>query len=103
MKVRMARFANVATLLFVLSMAVVAQQATTPKAKASTPTKPTTKAVVTKKSETPDSSLPTNAVVDSFMKRMFGYNPAVTWKIVDISPSEIPGVARVLVAIGGQP
>jgi protein-disulfide isomerase len=37
------------------------------------------------------------------MKRMFGFNPQVTWKIVDISPSEIPGVARVLVNIGGQP
>jgi len=103
MKVRMTKFAILASLSFVLSMAAVAQQATAPKAKASSPAKPPTKAAVTKKAETPDASLPTNAVVDSFMKRMFGYNPAVTWKIVDITPSEVPGIARVLVTIGGQP
>jgi protein-disulfide isomerase len=34
------------------------------------------------------------------MKRMFGFNPGVTWKIVDISPSEAPGVARVVISIG---
>jgi protein-disulfide isomerase len=30
---------------------------------------------------------------------MFGYEPAVTWKIVDIRPSEMPGLADVTVVI----
>jgi protein-disulfide isomerase len=102
MKVRVRKFVALVGSLLLFSFAAVAQQATTPKTKPSSAAKPPTKAAIAKKAETPDPSQPTNAVVDSFMKRMFGYNPAVTWKVVDISPSEVPGIARVLVTIGGQ-
>jgi protein-disulfide isomerase len=30
---------------------------------------------------------------------MFGYDPTVTWKVVEIHPSEVPGLAEVLVVI----
>ncbi|MCU1307088.1 MAG: oxidoreductase [Acidobacteriaceae bacterium] len=103
MKVRISKVVTLASSLLLFSFVAAAQQGTTPKAKASPAAKPPAKVAVAKTAETPDSSLPTNAVVDSFMRRMFGYNPAVTWKVVDISPSEIPGIARVLVTIGGQP
>src|SRR6266850_1910027 len=102
MKVRVRKFVAVVGSLLLFSFAAVAQQATTPKTKPSSTAKPPAKAASAKKAEAPDPSQPTSAVVDSFMKRMFGYNPAVTWKVVDISPSEVPGIARVLVAIGGQ-
>jgi protein-disulfide isomerase len=90
-----------------LSLNVVAQQPAPAKSKATAnpATKSANSTSITssaKKSEPADASLPTAATVDSFMKRMFGYNPAVTWKVLDISPSEIPGVASVLVTIGEQ-
>jgi protein-disulfide isomerase len=88
-----------------LSMNVIAQQS--PPSKSKAPTSPAAKTnpstPPTQKAEAQDASLPTTATVDSFMHRMFGYNPAVTWKVLDISPSEIPGVASVLVTIGDQP
>jgi protein-disulfide isomerase len=43
--------------------------------------------------------LPTEETVNSFLFQMFGYEPAVTWKIVDIRPSEMPGLADVTVVI----
>lgn len=46
--------------------------------------------------------LPTKATVDSLMRRMFGYDSAMTWNVAEIAPSEIPGVARVVVTVTGQ-
>jgi protein-disulfide isomerase len=43
--------------------------------------------------------LPSEETVNSFLFQMFGYEPTVTWKIVDIRPSEIPGLADVTVVI----
>jgi protein-disulfide isomerase len=43
--------------------------------------------------------LPTEDTVDSFLFQMFGYDPTVTWKVTDIRPSEVPGLAEVTVAI----
>src|SRR5258708_39890534 len=55
------------------------------------------------KRESKSSSCPCTGEVDSFMTRMFGFNPSMTWKVVGISESEVPGVARVLITIGNQP
>jgi len=43
--------------------------------------------------------LPTEETVNSFLFQMFGYDPTVTWKVVDIHPSEVPGLAEVLIVI----
>jgi protein-disulfide isomerase len=43
--------------------------------------------------------LPSEDTVNSFLFQMFGYEPTVTWKVTDIHPSEVPGLAEVLVII----
>ncbi len=37
----------------------------------------------------------TEAMVESFLKQMFGWNQELTWKIAEIKPSEAPGVSEV--------
>jgi len=37
--------------------------------------------------------------MNSFLFQMFGYDPAITWKIGEIHPSEIEGLAEVMVVI----
>ena len=49
-----------------------------------------------------DASLPSKAEIESFMRHMFGYNPAATWKIIDIQPSEAPHVAHVIAVLGNN-
>lgn len=44
-------------------------------------------------------ALPTEDTVNSFLFQTFGYDPAITWKITDIRPSEVPGLAEVSVVI----
>lgn len=39
-------------------------------------------------------SLPSEATVNAFLKKMFGWNPNLTWKIADIKPSEAAGVSQ---------
>jgi protein-disulfide isomerase len=43
--------------------------------------------------------LPSEDTVNSFLFQMFGYEPTVTWKVTDIRPSEVAGLAEVLVTI----
>ena len=43
--------------------------------------------------------LPSEDTVNSFLFQMFGYDPTVTWKITEIRPSVVPGLAEVLVTI----
>lgn len=44
-------------------------------------------------------SLPTAAEVDAYMKRSFGYDPAVTWQVAAIRESEVPGMVEIVVAM----
>jgi len=46
-----------------------------------------------------DTTLPTEDTVNAFLFQMFGYEPTVTWKVADIRPSEIPGLAAVDVVV----
>lgn len=46
--------------------------------------------------------LPTDAEVDTALKRSFGYDPAVTWKILHISSSGAPGIADVFVLLNNK-
>jgi protein-disulfide isomerase len=39
--------------------------------------------------------LPTEDTVNAFLVQMFGYDPTVTWKVIQIRPSEVPGLAEV--------
>jgi protein-disulfide isomerase len=50
-------------------------------------------------SSSTDNPLPTEDTVNSFLFQMFGYDATITWKISDIRPSEIPGLAEVDVTV----
>src|SRR5579862_6758997 len=43
--------------------------------------------------------MPSEETVNAFMKQMFGYDPAVSWKIAAIRPSEAEGLTEVLVVL----
>lgn len=48
------------------------------------------------------SKLPTQAEVDAALKRTMGFDPAVTWKVVYIAPSEVPGISEVVVLLNNR-
>lgn len=43
--------------------------------------------------------LPTEDTVNSFLFQTFGYDATITWKVVDIRPSEVAGLAEVTIVI----
>jgi len=43
--------------------------------------------------------LPTEDTVNSFLFQMFGYDPTITWKVGEIRPSEVPGLAEVSLVV----
>src|SRR5579859_6942232 len=50
----------------------------------------------------PPMLLPSHAQIDTAMQRNFGYDPAVTWNILDVRQSPIPGLAEVILSINRQ-
>lgn len=70
---------------------------TQPKPAANAP-KPAPASVNTSQSS---AGLPTEATVDSFMKYMFGYDPEIEWKVLQIKQAQAPGVSSVLVEVNG--
>ncbi|HKN69854.1 MAG TPA: thioredoxin domain-containing protein, partial [Terriglobales bacterium] len=76
-----------------LSGIAIAQTQSAPRAKSAA--KPAATAPATGSS----TALPTEDTVDSFLFQMFGYDPTVTWKVTDIRPSEVPGLAEVSLVI----
>ena len=42
-------------------------------------------------------SLPSEATIDAFLKKMFGWNQQLSWKIADIKPSEASGISQATV------
>ncbi|MGC2107875.1 MAG: thioredoxin domain-containing protein [Candidatus Korobacteraceae bacterium] len=44
-----------------------------------------------------NSSLPSEATFNAFLKKMFGWNTDLTWKVADIKPSESPGISQATV------
>ena len=83
--------------IFVATLAA-AQTKPAPNPKSAPATKPPAKQTA---SATDKSGLPTEDTVNSFLFQMFGYDPTLTWKVNDIKPSEIPGLAEVDVVIKG--
>jgi protein-disulfide isomerase len=59
-------------------------------------------AVATPQSTQRKAALPTVDEVETSMKRSFGYDPAVTWQVIDIRESAIPGLAEVLISMNKQ-
>lgn len=47
----------------------------------------------------PASGLPSEETMNSFLFQMFGYDPTITWKVQEIRPSEVPGLAEVTVIL----
>jgi protein-disulfide isomerase len=43
--------------------------------------------------------LPTEDTVNSFLFQMFGYDPSITWKVIEIRPSQMAGLSEVSVVI----
>ena len=41
--------------------------------------------------------LPSEATFNEFLKKMFGWDPDLTWKIIEIKPSEAAGISEALV------
>jgi protein-disulfide isomerase len=88
--------------LFLLASVAAAQtkpaQPTNPAAKQ--PAKPAAKAT-----EPPDAAaagLPSEDTVNSFLYQMFGHDPTVSWKVVEIRPSEAAGLSEITVVITNQ-
>jgi protein-disulfide isomerase len=84
--------------LFSLTVLAIAQQ------KHAAPTHST----ATAKSSASSTNLPSEDEINGFLHETFGYNPQLTWKIVDVKPAEAKGLTQVDVQIsspegqGGQ-
>jgi len=74
-------------IMILLSLAI-AQQKSSAKSKGAPPPVPTF-----------STRLPSEETVNAFMKQMFGYDPAVSWKIAAIRPSQAEGLTEVLVVL----
>jgi protein-disulfide isomerase len=85
-------FLNSICILFLCGTFVTGQSTTTK----SGPAQPTQKA--TDKSD-PAANLPSDATVDSFLQQTFGYEPDLSWKISNIRPSGVAGLAEVTVIL----
>ncbi len=57
-------------------------------------------AVPPRSSATQTEALPSKATVESFLKHWFGYDSSLATEVGEISPSEVPGVAKVVVGVG---
>lgn len=46
--------------------------------------------------------LPSSAQVEAALKRTLGYDPGLSWQVVDVRPSALPGLVELLVSINKQ-
>jgi protein-disulfide isomerase len=104
---------NIAILSATLSVSAIASAQTTT---APAPKKPATEHTVTGPAKVEvakparasvvasSTALPTTAEVDAYMKRSFGYDPAVQWQIFAVRESGVPGIAEIVVSVNrGEP
>jgi protein-disulfide isomerase len=80
-------------------LAQIAFAQTQPKLSERPPAKPAAKPPANSSASAPATVLPSEDTVNSFLFETFGYDPTVTWKIADIRPSEVPGLAEVTIVI----
>jgi protein-disulfide isomerase len=83
------------TLLAALLLSGVAISQTQP----AHPAKPAAKPAAAAPSAGDATALPTEDTINSFLFQMFGYDPTITWKVAEIRPSEMPGLAEVSIVI----
>lgn len=83
------------TLLVLSLLATIASAQTKP----AHPAKPAAKPATSTPASGPETRLPSEDTVNSFLFQMFGYDPTVTWKVVEIRPSEAAGLAEISVVI----
>jgi protein-disulfide isomerase len=85
----MHRLLSCLLIVLLLSSFLVAQQKTPPdNTKKAAPPEPTFSA-----------RLPTEETVNAFMQQMFGHDPSVSWKVLEIKPAEAEGLAEVTVTV----
>jgi protein-disulfide isomerase len=83
------------TLLPALLLSGIAIAQTTPTLQS----RPAAKPVAASSASAGTTVLPTEDTVNSFLFQMFGYDPTITWKVIEIRPSEVPGLAAVSIVI----
>lgn len=54
-------------------------------------------AIPEKASSAGAATIPSDATFNEFLKKMFGWNPDLTWKVVEIKPSEASGISEATV------
>ena len=85
----MNRFAQF-SLAVILLCSISASAQNNGQAKPATPGKP---------GASSNSSLPSEATVNSFLKAIFGWNQELTWKVAEIKPSEAAGISQATVIL----
>ncbi len=91
--------------LILFSFGIVNAQTAPAKKQTASPKKPapqTAGASASPQSAQQKAALPTVEEVETSMKRSFGYDPGVTWQVLDIRESSIPGLAEILVSMNKQ-
>jgi len=104
MKMKLKQIVLITSIIFATLALAVAQSSTSKKpAPAQTAAKTAAKSETTMPAHNASSGapglLPSQAEVEAALKRTFGYDPGVSWQIVDIRASGIPGIAELLVSI----
>ncbi len=85
--------------IFVAQSAMVCAQTPQPTLSKRPAAKPAASSSAPSSASTPKTVLPTEDTVNSFLFQMFGYDTTISWKVGDIRPSEIEGLAEVNVVI----
>ena len=95
--------AMVAGFLLLVPNSGFAQTATqtSTKSAAKPAAKPAAKSESAKTAAEPKTVLPSEDTVNAFMFQMFGYDASLSWKVVEIRPSEVEGLAAATVVITG--
>jgi protein-disulfide isomerase len=84
--------------LLLISFATIASAQTT---KAAAPSTPQNKPHMTVDVKPSATQLPSQQEVESFLRHMFGQDPGTQYKVLGIGSSEVPGIAKVTVQVGG--
>jgi protein-disulfide isomerase len=91
---------SVISFIFSISICLAFSQTTDSKKQASAKAAPA--AQHSEASGPPPILLPSRTQIDAAMQRNFGYDPSITWTILDVRQSPIPGLAEVVLSINRQ-
>jgi protein-disulfide isomerase len=81
--------------VFILTLCASAQTSSAAPAAKANAAKPSTPAAAS----TAGTNLPSEATVDAFFKRMFGFEPNLVFKVLSIKPSPVDGLAEVTAVV----